>query len=584
MTALNGMYPSELKSLMDDIGEKSFRAQQLFRFFHVEKKTNLKDSSVLPKALVQKLQDIAIDQVEVAKKYQSKMDGTVKYLLRLQRGHLVEAVFLKNDGTYNTLCISTQIGCKMGCVFCASTKARFARNITAAEMAGEVYVVERDMGEKITNIVLMGIGEPLDNYAETIRFLRLMHEPDGANMSYRNMTLSTSGIAERIYDLADEEMPINLSISLHNAFQVRREGLMPIAKKYDLDSLLKAQSYYFEKTGRRVSFEYTLIHGVNDTQEDVLELGKLFSHKNVHINLIALNEIDEYTNKPPDSKSISAFAKELKHIGITTTIRKPQGRDINGACGQLRRLEEGGLNLKTAVNTNVGKKRMRNEDTAYIGQYKDLTVLFIADGMGGHKAGEVASKLAVDTLKNLIEDEYREEEDLENFFVNAIKKANRSICKAAESIDCEGMGTTFVALVIRKEDALILHIGDSRAYLFRDGKLEQLTHDHSLVNELSKKEPLDTESYKRLKHIITRYLGTDGDVEVDRRWVKVKDLDRFLLCTDGLTDEVTDAEMEHILRSEKDIQKNCNELVNLALDHGGNDNITICMMEYEVRI
>lgn len=340
MTAINGMFPSELKRLMEELEEKPFRAQQLFRFFHREKKTRLEDSTVLPKRLVEKLREQRIDTVEVAKKYCSQSDGTIKYLLRMGTKDLVEAVFLKNDGDYNTLCLSTQVGCKMRCVFCASTKARFVRNITAAEMAGEVYAVERDTGEKITNIVLMGIGEPLDNYAETVRFLRLMHESDGANMSYRNMTISTSGIADRIANLADEGIPVNLSISLHNAFQDRREAIMPVAKKFDLQSLLHAQEYFFNRTGRRVSFEYTLIHGVNDTEEDLIELARLFSRKNIHINLIALNEIDEYEHKPPTDRQMRDFAEALRQKGITATIRKPQGLDINGACGQLRRLEE----------------------------------------------------------------------------------------------------------------------------------------------------------------------------------------------------------------------------------------------------
>lgn len=340
MRAINGMFPSELKRLLEKLEEKPFRAQQLFRFFHREKKIRLEESTVFSKSLVEKLRGQRIDTVEVEKKFCSQSDGTIKYLLKLSTNDLIEAVFLKNDGNYNTLCLSTQVGCKMGCVFCASTKARFVRDITAAEMAGEVYVVEHDTGEKITNIVLMGIGEPLDNYTETVRFLRLMHETDGANMSYRNMTISTSGISNRITDLADEGMPVNLSISLHNAFQDRREGIMPIAKKFDLESLLNAQEYFFKHTGRRVSFEYTLIHGINDTREDLSELVHLFSHKNVHINLIALNEIDEYAHKPPTDGQIRDFARVLQQNGITTTIRKPQGLDINGACGQLRRLEE----------------------------------------------------------------------------------------------------------------------------------------------------------------------------------------------------------------------------------------------------
>lgn len=239
--------------------------------------------------------------------------------------------------------------------------------------------------------------------------------------------------------------------------------------------------------------------------------------------------------------------------------------------------------MKTAINTNVGKKRSSNEDTAHIAEYQDLTVLLIADGMGGHKSGEVASKLAVDTLIAMLEEEYRAGEDIETFFVKAIKQANSVIYKASCNEENEGMGTTFAALVVRKDDALIFHVGDSRVYLFRDGSLRQLTKDHSLVNELSGKGSLDDESYRRLKHIITRCLGTEGDVEVDRSRIKAKNSDRFLLCTDGLTDEVTSDEMENILCSENDVQKNCDQLVDLALEHGGSDNVTICMMEYEVK-
>ncbi len=239
--------------------------------------------------------------------------------------------------------------------------------------------------------------------------------------------------------------------------------------------------------------------------------------------------------------------------------------------------------MKTAINTNIGKKRLTNEDTAHIGSYKDLTVLLIADGMGGHKSGEVASGLAVDTVKTLLETNYEEGDDLEAFFVDAIEEANHVIFKASENDENEGMGTTFAALVVRNDDALVLHVGDSRVYLFRQGELKQLTKDHSLVNELARKEPLDDASYRRLKHIITRCLGTEGDVKVDRSWIKVEDSDRFLLCTDGLTDEVTSDEIENILQSENDVQKDCDHLVDLALEHGGRDNITVCMMEYEVK-
>ncbi|MDY3051818.1 MAG: 23S rRNA (adenine(2503)-C(2))-methyltransferase RlmN [Ndongobacter sp.] len=333
--ALNALSVSELTSLMKQLGYPAFRARQLFRFFHAERKLLLSEAQVLPKTLRDALADRPIRTAEVVYVRQSQLDGTKKFLLKMEGEAIIETVFMPYEDR-NTLCVSTQIGCRMGCKFCASTKAAFVRNLQAEEILAEIYVVERETGCRIDNIVLMGIGEPLDNYDEVMRFLRLVSDPLGKNLSLRSITLSTCGLTDRIDMLAEEGLPINLAISLHSTSDERRRRTMPIANKHPMNELLAACARYFEKTSRRVSFEYVLIRGENDRPQDLAWLAQHLRGAGNHINLIALNEIREYDGMAVQDRELEQFQKQLEKRGVHATIRRRRGIDIDGACGQLR--------------------------------------------------------------------------------------------------------------------------------------------------------------------------------------------------------------------------------------------------------
>lgn len=246
-----------------------------------------------------------------------------------------------------TACISTQVGCKMGCSFCASTKEGLIRSLSPGEMVSQIYVIEKDLKDKITNIVLMGSGEPLDNYENTLKFLNIIHHEKGHNTSYRNITLSTCGIVPKIYELADEEIPITLSISLHSPFTEDRRRIMPIGNKYLIDDIMKACKYYNNKTKRRITMEYTLIEGVNDRKKDLDELIKILKGINCHVNLIPLNPIKEFNQERPSKINIENFEKGLTKANIPVTIRREMGGDINASCGQLRRRYTSIKDIKT---------------------------------------------------------------------------------------------------------------------------------------------------------------------------------------------------------------------------------------------
>lgn len=335
-TELNGLLQEELREFMKELGQPAFRGSQLFTHFHKHQKTLIRDVRGFPMALSDQVQEAGgTATADIVQSLPAKNGRSVKYALRLTDGQIVEAVFMRYP-THTTLCISTQVGCAMGCAFCASTKQGLFRNLTAGEMAAQLYAAEQAVGEPIKNLVLMGIGEPLHNYDHVIRALRLLHDPDGRGMSYRNITLSTCGIVPEIRRLTQEDLPINLVISLHAANDKKRREIMPIAKKYPIAEVLAAADAYFERTGRRISYEYTMIPGVNDTREDLEQLIQLLQGKQAHINLIAYHPIKEYRQEKPDPKAMHAFAAALNRRGIQTTVRKSIGLEEQGACGQLR--------------------------------------------------------------------------------------------------------------------------------------------------------------------------------------------------------------------------------------------------------
>ena len=266
----------------------------------------------------------------------SKLDGTRKYLFLLEDGNVIESVLMKYKHG-NSVCISSQVGCRMGCRFCASTLDGLVRGLTASEMLDQIYHIGRDIGERISNVVVMGTGEPMDNFDNLLKFIELLTDENGLNISQRNLTVSTCGIVPKMRELADKKLQITLALSLHASTQEKRRELMPVANKFELHEVLEACDYYFEKTGRRITFEYSLVHGVNDTPEDAKELMGILKDRNCHLNLIPVNPIKERNYEKPDKKSAENFKNKLEKNGINVTIRREMGSDIDGACGQLRR-------------------------------------------------------------------------------------------------------------------------------------------------------------------------------------------------------------------------------------------------------
>lgn len=327
----------ELQEEMLAIGEKGFRSKQIYSWIHEKLVDDFEEMTNLPKALRQKLEEeYEIRRVEMEKRQISKIDGTNKFLFCLKDGNMVESVLMKYKHG-NSVCISSQVGCRMGCRFCASTLDGLERNLTPSEMLRQVYQIQKITGERVSNIVIMGTGEPLDNYDNFLKFIHMVSDEHGLNISQRNITASTCGIVPNIRRLAEEKLQITLALSLHGSNQEKRKSLMPVANKYELQEVLEACDYYFEKTGRRITFEYSLVHGVNDTPEDAKELMGILKDRNCHLNLIPVNPIKERNYEKPDKKSAENFKNKLEKNGINVTIRREMGSDIDGACGQLRR-------------------------------------------------------------------------------------------------------------------------------------------------------------------------------------------------------------------------------------------------------
>lgn len=332
---LLGASQEKIIKLMEELGEKSFRGKQIFKWL-MRGAVSFDEMTDLSESLRAKLKDhFSIGASEIVEVKTSDTTDTKKYLLRMKDGSLVEAVRMGYEHGYSA-CISTQVGCHMGCAFCASSKLGFVRNLTAGEMLDEVLAMNRDNEEKITHIVLMGVGEPLVNYENVLKFIRLIHNKDGLNIGIRRVTLSTSGVVPKILELADSDLPVTLSISLHSADEKMRSYLMPINKKYDLSELMEAVRYYTDKTGRRATFEYILIKGMTDGKENADKLIKLVKGMLCHVNLIPYNPVEGLSFKRPSGKEISYFRDLLKEAGIEVTVRREMGGNIEAACGQLR--------------------------------------------------------------------------------------------------------------------------------------------------------------------------------------------------------------------------------------------------------
>ena len=334
---IKSMNINELENLLKELGEPKFRAKQIFDWLHAKQVDSFEEMTNLSKGLREKLAETAsINGVEIVRKLVSQIDGTRKYLFALSDGAIIESVLMKYEHG-NTVCISTQVGCRMGCKFCASTLDGVERGLTAGEMLSQIYAIQKDCGERVHGTVLMGSGEPLDNYDNVVKFLRLINDPKGQNMGQRHITLSTCGLVDKMYDLAEEDLQITLAVSLHAPNDGIRTQTMPIAKVYSMDKLLQACRDYADKTKRRITFEYALIHGVNDGDEHAWELVKKLRDMLCHVNLIPVNDVKERNYVKSTADRVKRFAGILNENGVETTVRRKLGSDIDAACGQLRR-------------------------------------------------------------------------------------------------------------------------------------------------------------------------------------------------------------------------------------------------------
>ncbi len=342
---IKSMHLEELRAAFLERGLQKYRAEQVYRWLHQRGAASFDEMTDLSKALRTSLaEDFEIRNTEIAIRRVSKLDGTVKYLFRLNDGEMIESVLMQYQHGYS-ICISTQVGCKMGCTFCATGKSGFSRDLTPSEMLSEIQTAQKDLGTRISNVVLMGMGEPLDNYQNVLRFLELVSSENGLNIGMRHISLSTCGLVDKIYDLADRKLQLTLSVSLHAPNDEIRSRTMPVNKKWNVEELLKSCRYYSDVTGRRISFEYAMISGVNDSDACAVELASRLRGIISHVNLIPVNDVTGTGYRKSGEDRLRKFTAILEKKGITATVRRTLGSDIEASCGQLRRRNEQGGTL-----------------------------------------------------------------------------------------------------------------------------------------------------------------------------------------------------------------------------------------------
>jgi len=572
--------------VINDIGDQKFRAEQIYQWIHVKLADSFDEMTNLSKSLREVLtKKTNLYRPKIAKKLVSEIDQTCKYLFELCDGHVIESVLMKYKHG-NSVCISSQAGCRMGCKFCASTINGLERNLSIAEMLDQVYSIQKDSGERVSNVVIMGSGEPLDNYDNVIGFIKMISNDKGLNISQRNITVSSCGIVPMIIKLAKENFQITLAISLHAADDDKRKELMPIAGKYSIKEILDACRYYYSMNNRRITFEYSLVRGVNDSNADAKRLGEILKGINCHINLIPVNPIRESDFRQPDGDIISNFKNKLEKFGENVTIRREMGQDIQAACGQLRKsylinYPKERNNMRVFGKTDTGVVRKMNQDYLFYSQNPvgALPNLFIvADGMGGHKAGDYASRLSVETFINYV-NEAPPEVPL-RIVDDGIRYVNRVVMEeAGANVDYKGMGTTFVAAFIKDEKLFVANVGDSRLYLI-DDQINQVTEDHSYVGVMLRAGEITKEEAKNHpeKNVITRAIGAGWEIKVDFFEVDLEKGDKILMCSDGLTNMVEDEDILDIVTSSY-IGDATDELVEQAKRNGGLDNITVIIID-----
>lgn len=362
-TGISSYTEPQLAELVKEMGQPAFRAKQLFKWLHEKQARSFSEMTDQPKAFLAALEErFFIETLETERRQQSK-DGTVKYLFRLPDGNCIETVLMRYSYG-NTVCVSTQVGCRMGCRFCASTQGGRVRNLTAGEIANEVYAAARDTGERVSHIVLMGIGEPLDNFDHVMDFLSIISSPNGVNIGMRNISLSTCGLVPMIYKLAERHLGLTLSVSLHAPTDEMRSSMMPVNDVYPVEQLIRACRDYQQETGRRVSFEYSMVNGVNDSPQTARRLAQLIKGMGAHVNLIPINPVDGSPYSATDAANVKRFQTLLTELGVNATVRRRLGTDISAACGQLRREAKGGTTrMKLVAKTDIGSQRSENQDS-----------------------------------------------------------------------------------------------------------------------------------------------------------------------------------------------------------------------------
>lgn len=580
---------SEIEAFVtEELNLPKFRAKQLFNW--LVSGAEFDEMTNIPKDMRGKLAEKAYPVLpKIYDMLSSSIDETKKFLFVMHDGVLVESVLMKYKYGWS-VCISSQAGCKMGCKFCASSGIAFSRNLTPGEILGQICAINKHEGIKISHIVIMGIGEPLDNYDNIVKFLNNVTAEEGLNISARKISLSTCGVVPGIYKLAEENIPVTLSISLHNPIDEERSEIMPINRKYNIDELLLACKKYIEKTNRRITFEYALISGVNDTKRHATELIKRLKDIPLsHVNLIPVNAVEGNGFTRPVRENIERFQKLLEDAGISATIRRELGRDISAACGQLRKSkipEVKNSMVDFSVN-RTGLRRDHCEDNLTKTTSKDGKVFFyvVSDGMGGENAGEIASKITVDSFSDCAcEYEFDSISGLMHFMENAVAKANSDIAeRRMTDASCSGMGSTFVGVAAVPEKGVLIfaNVGDSRGYLIKDGKLIRVTRDDS-QNEYYRDMGLSEEEIEMMNegNIITKAMGYLEPLEkpsvYERRF---SEADAVLLCSDGLCGYSKDCDIEKIIADNEINQELCEELADGAvLDHSGDD-ITITIVK-----
>ena len=341
-TDIKSLNLEELTAFVESLGEKKFRAKQIYEWMHRKHVASFSEMTNISAALIEKLnQNCTLTSLKKADVQISKIDGTRKYLFLLDDGNVIESVLMRYKHG-NSVCISSQVGCRMGCRFCASTQAGRVRNLEAGEICSEIYTAQKDIGERISHIVLMGIGEPLDNFDEVMRFLENISSPEGVNIGMRNISLSTCGLVPKIDQLAEKKLQLTLSVSLHAPNNEIRSGMMPVNDAYPVEVLMPAVRRYQETTGRRVSFEYSMVRGVNDSDACAKQLADLIRGMGAHVNLIPINPVDGSPYSATDAANVQRFQKKLESLGVNATVRRRLGSEISAACGQLRRDEMNG--------------------------------------------------------------------------------------------------------------------------------------------------------------------------------------------------------------------------------------------------